>query len=80
MKKGNQHSVALHKLERESNQDMTSRHLNVHEINSRLGLWHYQCPENEKHMGVRLQDRIYRYSSAYAVFWHSAIRTVFTMK
>lgn len=58
---------------------MTSRHLNFHEINSRLGLWHYQCPENEKHMGAGDQERIYRCSSAYAVFWHSAIKTVFTM-
>lgn len=59
---------------------MISSHLNFHEINSRLGLWPYQCEESEKHMGVGIQKRIYRYSSAYAVFWHSAIKTVFTMK
>lgn len=58
---------------------MTFMHLNFHEINSRLGLWHYQCPGDEEHMGIGIQEWIYRYS-AYAVFWHSAVRTVFTMK
>lgn len=32
---------------------MTSRHLNFPEINSRLILWHYQCPEGGKHIGGR---------------------------